>query len=72
MSVRERPLPATWALLLRPTWLALFVRESKLLFVTEKGFIFQNDFFKEISGSMDNILYIKMDDIYTYTVLARK
>ena len=37
---------------------ALSVRESKLLFVTEKGFIFQNDFFKEISGSMDNILYI--------------
>ena len=36
-SVRERPLQATWALLLLPTWLAAAVREPTLLFVTERG-----------------------------------
>ena len=36
-SVRERQLRATWALLLWTTWLAAAVRESTLLFVTERG-----------------------------------
>ena len=36
-SVLERPLRATWALLLLPEWLAAAVRKPKLLFVTERG-----------------------------------
>ena len=36
---QRRPLRATWALLLWPTWLAAYVREPTPLFVAERGLI---------------------------------
>ena len=36
-SVRDRPLQATWALLLWPTWVAAADREPTLLFVAERN-----------------------------------
>ena len=38
-SVRDRPLRATWALLLWPTWVAAADCEPTLIFVIERGFI---------------------------------
>ena len=39
-SVRERPLFATWDLLLLPTWLASSVRESTLLIQLKRAIVF--------------------------------
>ena len=53
-SVRERPLRATWELLLWPTWFAAAVHEPMPLFVTERGFRGPTFFFvrRQISNDM--------------------